>query len=143
MFEWNDAFSVGIRQIDEQHKHLFEIGEQIHELSKDFSDQDRFDEITQAITDLVNYTVFHFGTEEMLFEKHGYQEAEEHRKEHQKFVDYLNGLDLSHIDAHQENTVKELLKFVALWIFKHINNTDFRYRDHLIKSMAPSTESKS
>jgi len=135
MFEWNDAFSVGITKIDDQHKHLFEIGERINELMTDFAGQDRFDEITMAIDDLVSYTVFHFGTEEELFEKYGYPETKEHKLEHQKFIDYIHGLDLSHIDENQETSVKELLKFVALWIFKHINNTDFKYRDFLIEKL--------
>lgn len=135
MFDWNEAFSVGIEEIDEQHKRLFEIGEEIHQLMSDFSGQDKFDEITVAITKLAEYTVFHFETEEKLFAKYDYPEVVEHELEHRKFIDYLNSIDLSHVDENQEDAIKDLLKFVALWIFKHINNTDFRYKEFLIDKM--------
>lgn len=131
MFDWNNAFSVGIEEIDRQHQHLFEIGEEIHQLMADFQGQDRFDEISAAIEKLAQYTVFHFDTEEKLFAQYGYPEAEEHEKEHRTFINYLNSLDLEHIDSNQEVMIKDLLKFVALWIFKHINNSDFGYKEYL------------
>ena len=34
MFEWNDDYSVGIEEIDKQHKHLIGIGAELMEMVK-------------------------------------------------------------------------------------------------------------
>jgi len=127
MFDWSEAFETGIPEIDQQHQELFRIGEEINQLLVHHQGQDSYDEISECLEKLSEYTVFHFDTEEELFEKFDYADTEAHIKEHRTFVDYLNTLDVHHIDANQETAIKDLLKFVAMWIFKHINNTDFKY----------------
>ena len=44
MFDWNESFSVKIAEIDEQHKKLFDIGENINELLRVHDGLDNFDE---------------------------------------------------------------------------------------------------
>jgi len=40
----------------------------------------------KILTGLVGYTVYHFGSEEKLFEKHGYPETREHIEKLKKLV---------------------------------------------------------
>lgn len=138
MFEWNSAFETGIGEIDEQHQELFNIGEQVNQLLVNHSGNDNYDDITECLERLAAYTVYHFNTEEELFEKYDYADREEHIKEHRAFIEHLESLDLTHIDSNQEQAVKDLLKFIALWIFKHINNSDFKYSDYLKRCMGIS-----
>lgn len=135
MFEWKEDYSVKIPLIDAQHKKLFEIGASINELLKDYHGQDSFDQILKVIESLETYTVYHFREEEKLMAHFEYPELKVHQEEHQKFIDYLNGLELDRIDRNQRESLVELVKFVAGWIFKHISNVDFRYSDFISKRM--------
>ena len=135
MFDWKNDFSVGIEEIDEQHKRLFAIGKQIYELLNNYNDQDNFNSISSLIGEMSDYTAYHFQTEEELFEKYNYPEAQKHIAEHQEFIDYLQSLDLSQINGNHKEATMDLLKFISRWIFRHINSTDFRYSDFLIKAI--------
>jgi len=131
MFEWNESFSVKVPFIDEQHKRLFEIGEKINELLLDHNGGDSFEEIMDTIDELESYTVYHFKEEEKMMLHYNYPELESHKIQHQKFISYLNNLDIMEINGNQEETLKELIKFVAVWIIEHINNSDFKYSDYI------------
>lgn len=69
MFYWKQEFELGIPSIDEQHKRLLDIGNRINELLTNHDDtDDNYDEIHTVIQELKDYTVYHFKTEEDLFE---------------------------------------------------------------------------
>lgn len=127
MFEWSENFSVGIPLIDEQHKKLFSIGEKLHNMITEYSGDDFYDKIIELISQMKDYTIFHFNEEEKLLETCGYEGLEEHKIEHSNFIDYLENIDLEAIDGNQMEQMKVLTLFLAKWIFKHINNVDFRY----------------
>lgn len=135
MFIWKEEFSVNIPLIDEQHKKLFKIGNNINELLKNYYGQDSFDQILAEVSKLVEYTKYHFSQEEKLMEHYNYDELEKHIAEHNKFILYLEGLDYEVINFKQKEALTDLVKFIASWIFKHIMNTDFRYSEFLINAM--------
>lgn len=134
MFIWKKEFELGIKSIDEQHKKLLEIGNQINELILDYSDScDNFTDIYNLLEELRDYTVYHFDTEEELFIKYNYSDYDNHKKEHDKFIDYLDSINLNHVDENQKEFLQELLNKIVQWVFKHIITTDFLYKDYLIK----------
>lgn len=135
MFIWKDDFSVKIPLIDEQHKRLFEIGNSINVLLKEYDGQDSFDEIMSQLDNLSNYTKYHFEQEEKLMSHYGYEDLDEHKKEHRDFIAYLEGLDSNDIDHDQKETLLNLIKFITSWVFKHIMNTDFKYSDFIVEKM--------
>ena len=132
MFVWKKEFELGIKSIDLQHKKLLDIGNKIHELLKRYDEEgDVFDEINSVISELKDYTVYHFETEEALFLKYNYPDYESHKTEHDDFIQYLNSIDYSDIDEDQGDFIKELLAKIFNWIFNHIITTDFMYVDYL------------
>ena len=68
LIAWDQGFSVGVGSIDEQHKKL--IG-----LLNDLHDAMRFgkgrDVLGKVLAELIDYTAYHFRTEEGLFAKYG------------------------------------------------------------------------
>ena len=74
MFEWKDEYSVNVKDIDEQHKRLFEIGAKIYEVAVLDDQYDHYDEIMAIMSDLTEYTVFHFDFEEKLLSSCGYDQ---------------------------------------------------------------------
>lgn len=127
IFNWNESFELGIPELDKQHKHLFEVGANLHELIDRVDYEDIYDEIVDNVHELKEYTIFHFNSEEAFFDTYGYSGSNMHKVEHQQFIDYLDGLDLSQVDANQQEALLDLVKFIAKWIFKHINDSDSKY----------------
>ena len=56
-FEWNDTYSVQVREIDSQHKKLFEITNHFHEAMKTGADDDV---IYETLNSLIKYVEEHF-----------------------------------------------------------------------------------
>jgi len=134
MFEWNENFSVKVPFLDDQHKKLFEIGERINELLLDHNGEDSFDDIMDQIDELESYTSYHFEEEEKMMKYFGYPELESHIQEHQKFINYLRSIDVIEVDGNQLEMLTELVRFIAKWIFGHINSVDFLYSDYMIEN---------
>ncbi len=135
MFKWNESFATGIREIDNQHKRLFEIGEEIEILLGTYLGESTFQRAVELIDELKEYTVYHFDTEKNLFIKYNYPDMGEHLIQHQKFIDYFNSIHLDEVAEDQEEFLNNLLNYIAQWIFKHINNVDFQYTDFLKQAM--------
>ncbi|MFV0465442.1 MAG: bacteriohemerythrin [Lachnospiraceae bacterium] len=133
MFIWKSEFELGIKSIDDQHKKLLEIGNKIGDLVEASSDSiDNFDEIMEVLGELKDYTEYHFETEEILFAEYGYEGADDHKIEHDAFVDYLNAVNFDEVDENQKIFLQELLNKIIQWVFKHIISTDFLYKDFLL-----------
>lgn len=135
VFEWKEDFSVGNRDIDEQHKKLFEIGQRLYDLISSIGDYDRFDEIMVIFDELSEYVKYHFEYEEKQLEKCGYANLDTHKMEHYFFMKKINKERESDIDSAQKDTLLRLVKFVADWIMQHILREDMAYKD-LLKSNA-------
>jgi len=131
MFEWNDDYSVGIEEIDVQHKHLIGIGAELMEMVKHNSNEDLYDDVIDAVERMKDYTVYHFATEERLMEQAGFEGLEAHKDEHERFIAKLDEVDLSDLDVNQTEFIMDILNFISKWIFKHIIGADFEYRDAL------------
>ena len=135
MLQWRDEYSVKLPFFDRQHQQLLEIGQGIQQLLDDYQGQDTFDEIAGKLSELADYTRYHFAQEEKVMAEFAYPELEEHVKEHRAFIAYLESLDMSAIDQNQEETLRELMKFITSWVLRHIMKTDFKYSDFLLKAM--------
>lgn len=124
MISWREEFALGIPQIDEQHKKLFDIAERIYELFKDEFAIDKYDRIVELIEELKDYTIYHFKTEEEYMESIGYKKIFTHKIEHEKFVDKITNVDLTQVDENHDAYLLEILDFVVKWIEKHILERD-------------------
>lgn len=131
IFKWKDSYSVNIAEIDKQHKKLFEIGARIYDVANLNDDYDHYDEIMEIMGELKDYTVYHFGYEEKLMAEHGYSDLDTHQVQHKFFIKRLEKILKKDIDDQQQETVGELLNFIADWIAGHILQTDMKYKDFL------------
>lgn len=127
MIEWKDDYLLGIEKIDEQHKELFNIAQEIYSLMKNQLITDKYDQINKLISKLKDYTVFHFSYEEKYMQSIGYRKFFSHKVEHDDFIEKINNVDLDKIDLDHEHYLIEILDFVVNWIAKHILETDRAY----------------
>lgn len=127
MLGWRDDYLLGIKQIDDQHKKLFEIAGNVFSLLNDELKIDKYDEIVELIRELKDYAVFHFESEEEYMRSIGYRQYFLHKKEHNNFIEKVNDIDLNAVDEKQDTYLREILQFIIEWISGHILQTDRQY----------------
>jgi hemerythrin len=133
VLEWKDQYSCNIVEVDKQHKHLFQLTGELHELLKMGDKFDRYDDINKVLANLADYTVYHFSYEEKLLKEYGFDPAEyrTHEAEHIAFVKKIRHLMDQDIDKEQHKILMDALLFAVNWIEKHILETDKKYMPFL------------
>jgi len=124
---WEDELSVGIKSIDDQHKKLIELINQFYENIKTASNKEL---ISDLISGMKNYTIFHFKTEEKLLSQSYYPHFEAHKIEHERFLEKVNTLE-ERFRAGKLIISFEITDFLKKWIRNHIMETDSKYREFL------------
>lgn len=124
MYEMKEEYKIGIEHIDEQHKKLFELADKAYMLLKDDFTIDKYDKIIEIITELKEYTIFHFKSEEEYMESINYKRMFTQKIEHDKFIKTLEAIDLNHIDQNQDESLVKMLEFLNEWLTEHILKND-------------------
>ncbi len=123
IIEWDEKFSVGIQEIDNQHKKLFHIIDTVFEGVAERCDREMLE---RAFDEVLDYTRYHFSTEESYFEKYHYPDAEEHKKQHAKLIKETLELKREYMDGAPGVTL-ELIDFLTRWLQQHILHHDKKY----------------
>lgn len=113
---WNPRLAVGVEVLDGQHQELLDL---INRLGDGLRSGRDFDELVEALKDLVRYTEHHFATEERLMDELGLR-SERHRSEHRRLLESLMGFTLR-LDA---DGVSHSAGFLQDWLFRHIDEVD-------------------
>lgn len=124
MYVFKDEYKTGIDKIDEEHKRLFEIADQVYEVLMDEFIPDKYDYIVEILNELKDYAETHFTNEEEYMASIGYKKLFTHKVEHHDFIEKLNEYDLDAIDENQKETIMELLTFLSNWLVDHILKND-------------------
>lgn len=119
-FVWSDSFSVGNPLIDEQHKKLVKL---VDDLFTAMKERKTTEIISKVLNDLAEYTVYHFNTEESLFVRSNYPKIEEHKKIHQEFVAKVKAW-ISDFNEGRTFISVEMLDFLTSWLINHIKGKD-------------------
>ncbi|MEN6460674.1 MAG: bacteriohemerythrin [Syntrophomonas sp.] len=124
MITWREEFSIGVKDIDDQHKQLFDIANRAYELLKDEMRDDKYDGIIAIIEELKEYTVYHFNFEQGYMAKIGYKKLLSHKVLHDDFIEKINNVNMNKIDEDQGQYLLDILEFVVKWIEGHILGQD-------------------
>ena len=127
LMNWESKFSVKIKEIDDQHKKLFDLINSLHDAMKAGKGKDA---LGKVLTELVDYTVYHFGTEEKLFQKYGYPETAAHKKEHEALKKQAGELKTKFEKEGGVITI-EVMNFLRDWLNNHILKIDMKYSPFL------------
>lgn len=126
-FIWNDAYKVEVNEIDEQHKHFFEIANSIFGLINDGNVL--VSELIPKINELGDYALYHLSAEESYFDRFHYKEAEPHVSEHnlfrQKIIEYMKKAKSQ--ETNTKNMAGEVASFAVSWLKDHILKVDKKY----------------
>lgn len=127
MFEWKQEYSVGYVPIDQQHKRLFELAEELHKAM--IAGKAR-EVLGKTLSSLIAYTKGHFATEEALMRTHHYPEFAKHKAAHDALTAKVMGLEKEFSVGRQAIGV-ELLPFLRDWLTHHIGESDRKIAEYL------------
>ena len=123
LINWSDSLSVNVNEIDLQHRKLIDMINELNEAMKIGKGKDSLGKI---INGLISYTATHFKTEEQFFDKFGYPDTVNHKKEHVAFVkkvtDFQDGFEKKNLAV-----TMEVMNFLSDWLRNHIKGTDKKY----------------
>lgn len=124
MYEFKEEFKTGIPQIDEEHKKLFEIADQIYELKNEEFMHDKYDNIRAILEQLREYTDTHFTHEEEYMRSIGYKNMFMQKVQHDALRQQMAEWDLDSIDENQDEAIDQMLTIVTDWLVDHILGYD-------------------
>ncbi|MBN1469316.1 MAG: bacteriohemerythrin [Fusobacteriaceae bacterium] len=127
---WKDSYSVNVKSIDEQHKKLVSI---INELNNAMLYEKGRSVIGKVLKDLVDYTVSHFDYEEKLMEKNGYSDLENHKKIHKDLLKTV-GKFYDEFSSGEVEMSKDIMDFLKTWLSEHILGSDKKYSEIMMKN---------
>lgn len=123
LFEWTDEYSVNVRKLDDQHKKLVEMVNDLDDAIRKGNDDAVLRDVLKRLLD---YTAYHFVTEEKLLEQYEYPDLLRHRNDHNTLS--WRVLDLrSRYEAGDGVDAREVLDFLTGWLKNHILYSDKQY----------------
>jgi len=122
-FKWEDQYSLGIEFIDEQHKSLVKLINILHgNLAEGTTDEI----IDETLSSLIDYTVYHFNSEEEMLKTYGYPSYQDHKKHHDALAQQI--LDIQkNIQNRSSDLSHDVTDFLVHWLVAHIVNEDKQY----------------
>lgn len=122
---WDNSLSVGIDLVDEQHKMLIT---RLSDLSEAVELNRGEAQIAKTLDFLVDYTDFHFSTEEKHMTEQDYPGLGHHKEQHDQFKTLLRHLVE---DFEEEGATRALATsinvFLVNWLVNHIKGVDIEF----------------
>ncbi|HEX6734575.1 MAG TPA: bacteriohemerythrin, partial [Azonexus sp.] len=132
IFPWDDHFNTGLATVDEQHRQLVRL---INRLASHVAYGSQPADLARVFDELADYAVYHFSTEEAIWQAHLPGEASEaaHREVHAEFVARI-GQFRAQGERPAREVAEEALAFLARWLASHILEAD-RHMAYLVLAL--------
>lgn len=124
MYRFTEDCLIGVEQIDEEHRELFRLINEMQELlAKDYI-EDKYHHIQELLHRLQDYAETHFEHEEEYMEKLEHPELELQRLQHRDFAAKVNEADAVFSGKDQEEFLDGMLRYLIKWLYRHIIGSD-------------------
>ncbi len=129
LVKWSNTLSVGIEEIDQQHKILVRLVNEMHEA---IQHKEGSATAKPILDKLIQYTIIHFAVEESLMRIFHYANYEEHKKHHEELTRQV--VDLRRKVRSGEATISfQLMHFLQGWLTHHILQEDMQYSEFFLQ----------
>jgi hemerythrin len=120
--EWNDSLSIGVAEIDDQHKELFKRFARVLDACTKGQGSD---EVRSLLLFLDEYVRIHFRDEERLQLEIGFPEYGEHRRQHLAFIEQVAALEETVLaDGATLSVITRANNMLTDWLVHHISRMD-------------------
>lgn len=124
--QWNTKYEVGIPKIDDQHKHLVELCNELHESIVTDNPLAQKKQLVATLKECVDYVGTHFKDEEMLMQAAGFEDFDAHKAKHEVFTKQV--LETAqNFNAQDRLAAIKFVKFLYEWLISHISYEDKQY----------------
>ncbi len=121
--KWSDRYSVRITEIDEQHKKLIKLINEMFDAMQAGKGREIIDTV---IDEFVDYTVYHFSTEERMLLQHGYPKFNDHKEMHDNIARKARDLKETLDEGNKPSNIDVML-LLTNWLNTHILEEDKKY----------------
>jgi len=122
--KWRKEFSVGIEEIDDQHKVLADC---VTLIEHTVIGRERWSAVHSALIRTADFARIHFAVEESLMRIHAYHGLEQHIVEHRRFSNTLEKLQVKSLTT---DVSEEMIAFLRGWLEQHVPTHDQPYAAH-------------
>ncbi|MDR2619477.1 MAG: bacteriohemerythrin [Treponema sp.] len=127
--EWDERYSMNIPFIDEQHKELVRLTNELYQGCLMGDDVARA-YFMKAIKSVVDYVGKHFSTEEKMLENIHYPGLPAHKTQHEEFVRKILE-DVKSFQNGKQFVPNVFVRYLKDWILSHIAVEDKRYAEYI------------
>ena len=127
LVEWKDEYSLGVPDIDHEHRELIEL---INELYESVSAAGTEMNALDFLGELYARITAHFALEEKLMREARYDEYPDHKADHERLLDDIRDL----MDDYEDGVyvdVEEFGKRLDEWFSEHFRTRDARLHKRL------------
>ncbi len=125
LMEWSSDLSVSVDEIDEQHQKLVEL---VNELNEAMSEGKSKEALGDILSELIEYTDYHFQTEEDYMEEFDFAGYSQHKRAHDQFVEKVTDFQSEFKSGKLLLSVK-IMNFLKDWVAEHIKGLDQKYTE--------------
>ncbi|NDV23056.1 bacteriohemerythrin [Desulfovibrio sp. JC022] len=125
LVEWKDEYSIGNELIDEQHKSLFVMLNELAEAGPGEKEGAAY----TCLSRMLKYAQEHFRDEEKFMRDNGYPGLADHIKEHEGFIGQVE--DYAEAVYNTYVPFQDMLEYLNNWLVGHILNSDQKYMDYI------------
>lgn len=129
---WREQLSVGNNVIDEDHRYLIEI---INQVEKSLAAKSR-SELVKELDNLARYSLLHFEREERIAKAVGYAQVDHLSSSHESLMKNLDKVRVEFDAAGQEwstEAAEHFTKFLRGWLIEHVIKEDLLMKPVLQK----------
>ena len=122
LIEWRDDFSLGVAEVDHEHRELIEL---INVAYAHMQSNRAEDAVMDFLGEIYARIAAHFALEEKLMREHAYDEYAQHKDEHEQLLDEIRDL----MDAYEDGDLPDetaLASRLHAWFTQHFSTMDAR-----------------
>lgn len=125
---WTNEMSVNVKMLDNDHKRLSILINDLHEGLMAGRDGKALEHI---FDELIACTRLHFAHEEQLLAEAGYSGAAAHKREHEQKINLILTMQARFLRARESADYLQVLDQLKDWLFAHTQGTDKDFMAHL------------
>lgn len=122
--EWQTRFETGIPDVDDDHRRLVALINDLDFVLESGGDMGRAGE---AIDALIDYADYHFAREEALMVEGHFDGTADHAMAHAHFGQYLGEMVGNCMLAPDRRAVESLRDYLGAWLIDHILVEDMKF----------------
>ncbi len=127
--QWDDSLSIGVDLIDGQHKMLIR---RLNEVSEAIEMNQGEGAIAKTLDFLIDYTKFHFSSEEKQMAEQNYPGLDLQKQQHEEFKNSLRQFEEDFKeDGATPSLASHIRDFLFNWLIRHIKDVDHKFGEFL------------